>query len=282
MIVVYRSRPSNSARALVEMLPNCRRALNLDRRAPVRGDYVVCWGEELENGRYNGINILNGTHLINKYEAAVRLREAGVPTVEVSRTRPTNVAERILPRGNFDLSNYADSLTETSAADLRRAIDTYLNRPLTRVAGSIWLPRTSHHVGGSDLLNPPREPNYYSKKEDLIEEYRIHCFKGRSIRAGRKVQGVEGVNGSHEWIRSLDSGWRLSYDGFSSTKEQRKLAKEALEALDLDFGAVDIGKKRDNSLVVLEVNRAPGLEGNTINVYADAIQRWTRGERDED
>jgi glutathione synthase/RimK-type ligase-like ATP-grasp enzyme len=64
----------------------------------------------------------------------------------------------------------------------------------------------------------------------------------------------------------------ISYEGVSPA--HRNLAKKAVESLGLTFGAVDIGRKADNSLIVLEVNRAPGLEGNTINAYANAIVRY--------
>lgn len=284
MIIIYRSRPSNSARELVEALPNCRRALNFDRRPTRNGDHVVCWGESLEP--INGVEVLNGTPILNKFTDATKLKAAGVLTVEVSRTRPANGQSIQESRGSFDLNPYLPGglgqLTEEQARNLIGRVNTWLNAPLATRPAVTWLPRLFNHIGGRDLLNPPRNPDYYSKKENLVEEYRIHCFKGRSIRAGRKAQGVEGVNGSHEWIRSLEAGWRISYDGFESTKAMRKLASNALKALDLDFGAVDIGKTSDKKLIVLEVNRAPGLEGGTVTAYANAIQKWVSGEYDEE
>jgi len=141
---------------------------------------------------------------------------------------------------------------------------------------AVWLPRSNHHVGGNDLLDPPDSPNYFSKRETLVREYRIHSFLGRSIRAGIKVPR-EGVR-QHEWIRSFDGGWKISYDNFESTEAQRKLAAKAVKTLGLDFGAVDIGEKADGTLMVLEINRAPGLEGGTVAAYANAIQRWLNGE----
>lgn len=273
MIIIYRSKPSNSARALVEALPNCRRAMNFDRRPAREGDFVICWGQSLAN--INGVNVLNGTNIINKFTAATKLKEAGVATVEVSRTK---IEGRAQPNV-FGMDRWGGNLLRADVERLKTAVDEFLTRPEPR--NEEWLPRTANHIGGLDLLNPPRNPDYYSKKENLVEEFRIHCFKGKSIRAGRKVQGVEGVTGSHAWIRSLEAGWRISYDGFESTKGQRKLAKAALTALDLDFGAVDIGLTNEGKLIVLEVNRAPGLENNTITAYANAIQKWVNGEFEE-
>lgn len=138
-----------------------------------------------------------------------------------------------------------------------------------------WLPRTSYHTGGTDLLNPPREPDFWVKRLDISREFRVHSFTGRSIRAGVKVPRT-GFENPHEWVRSLDGGWRLSYDGTSVKQKHRDVAHKAIKALGLDFGAVDVGECKDGTVVVLEVNRAPGLEGKTIPIYAEAIQKWIK------
>jgi hypothetical protein len=165
-------------------------------------------------------------------------------------------------------------LTRAQAQERVTQLQRFLATPVP--VAETWLPRRFNHVGGADLLNPPAQPDYFSKKENIVEEYRIHCFAGKSIRAGVKVPR-EGAQ-PHAWIRSLDGGWRIRYDEFKSKESMRELAASAITALGLDFGAVDIGRKADKSLVVLEVNRAPGLEGNTTQVYANAIQSWIEGE----
>ncbi len=139
-----------------------------------------------------------------------------------------------------------------------------------------WIPRNLFHSGGTDLLRPGTERiGYWVKKEELGLEVRIHSFLGKSIRAGVKVPR-EGVQ-PHPWIRTWEGGWRLSYDGRTARERHRSLAHQALTALGLDFGAVDIGEKADGTCVVLEVNRAPGLEGRTIDAYATAISGWIEG-----
>jgi hypothetical protein len=278
MIIIYRTRPSNGARDLVESLGNCRRGRENSVRAPRFGDKVVCWGDSLN---LQGIEVLNGVPIINKYEDAVKLKAANVPTVEVSRTRPANQGGGFAPRPNYRptaVQTTDGTLTEAQVRTALQLMNSYLQAPLTPLPSVEWLGRKFNHVGGGDLLSTQSSYDYWSKKEDLIEEYRVHSFLGKSIRAGKKVQGAEGVSTVHPWIRSHDGGWHLAYDGFSSTKEMRKLAKQAVEALGLNFGAVDIGKTREGKLIVLEVNRAPGLEGGTINAYSDAISKWYRGE----
>lgn len=135
-----------------------------------------------------------------------------------------------------------------------------------------WLGRSTHHIGGNDLLRPIANPAFWVKRENIEEEFRVHSFLGRSIRAGRKIPR-DGMD-PHEWIRSWDGGWRIAYLPGSVGPAHRDLAHRAVKALGLDFGAVDIGRKKGGDLIVLEVNRAPGIEGGTVERYADAIRGW--------
>src|SRR4029077_8667684 len=97
----------------------------------------------------------------------------------------------------------------------------------------------------------------------------------KSIRAGRKQHRAGVAN--HPWIRSYGGGWSLIYDGFESVKALRDLAKAAIKALGLDFCAVDLAKLDNGKWIVLEVNRAPGLEGGTVTSYAPAIRSEMAG-----
>lgn len=138
----------------------------------------------------------------------------------------------------------------------------------------LWLPRKNNHVGGNDLLHPPGKADFWSKKQEFTKEYRVHSFDGKSIRAGVKIPRIPNP---HPWIRSYDGGWRIDYDGFKSGEALRKVARTSVKALGLIFGAVDIGETADGKLVVLEVNRAPGIEGGSLAQYKKAIDRWMMG-----
>jgi hypothetical protein len=268
MIYIFRSVASEGAKALAAELGGRK-----VKRFPTIGanDKVICWGEQAR-----GVGILNGAPIQNKFADALTLKAKGVPTVEVSRTKPKE--QEVNPTTTILAHRDAD---RTAVAQYIEQLQTWLkNNPV--VTAATWLGRRSNHVGGHDLLTPPATPDFWSRKEDIVEEYRIHCFKGRSIRAGKKIvrEGLTNTGApyvAHPWIRSLDGGWRICYDDFKSRKEMRDLAARAVEALSLDFGAVDLGKKRDGSLIVLEVNRAPGLEGGTITAYANAIKGWMGG-----
>lgn len=296
-IFLYRRPVSASATELANLIGATRyRAINLPIERKVRpGDTIVCWGESVVP--IDGVKILNGAPIQNKLADALKLREKGVPTIEVSRTAPIPVpagppppdpAYAIWQRAselaedfvNADATNPVtrNAVYQTAVQELlgeleafRQAIAIPPPGPIMAIVAE-WLKREANHTGGSDLLNPPANADFFVKKEALTREFRVHSFKGRSIRSGVK-RAAEGVE-AHPWIRSYDAGWRIIYDGVTSEQRHRTIAHSAVEALGLDFGAVDIGERADGSLIVLEVNRAPGLEGGTVGKYADAIQRF--------
>lgn len=293
---VYRPQSSTGARELANAIEGTR----WRRTAPTlrANDAIVCWGAGAPVIGGTTVRVLNGARLRNKYEDAIRLREAGVLTIEVSRTRPVAAPvviaanldpaialwERLQETANaFDGMPFSRSpvaqagIVQLSQAAVALSGALRIAAPVARPAPVVeWLPRMFSHVGGNDLLDPSTTPNYWSRKLNLVEEFRIHSFMGRSIRAGRKVPRT-GMT-PHPWIRSYDGGWKISYDNFESTRPMRDLAHAAVAALDLQFGAVDIGRTSEGAFVVLEVNRAPGLENNTVGAYATAIRAWLAGQ----
>lgn len=131
------------------------------------------------------------------------------------------------------------------------------------------------------------DPAYCITRETFTTEYRVHSFDKRSIRAGIKVprEGFTSCleaewrhdsNLCHPWVKSFEGGWRVNYDGFKSTPDLRKLAHKAVAALGLTFGAVDIGLRVDGGMKVLEVDKAPRIEGGTVFSYVRAINRWVK------
>lgn len=303
LLYVYRRNASDSARDLADALQvNARRISDLAKahfNTGVRaGDFVVCWGDAYTGG--NGIRVLNGGAIRTKYEDARILKEARVATIEVLKEKPVarpavavvdpllalkeDAEDRfeafisapwrrgpVFERGLVELSQFITQVTQAARVPA----------PVAQAAVAVqgeWIGRKNSHVGGADILQPTANADYYSKREMLTEEYRLHIFQGKSIRAGVKVKREGFERTAHEWVRSFDGGWRIKYDEFKSKKAMRELAVSAVAALGLDFGAVDMGKRADGSYIVLEVNRAPGVEGGTTETYARAIEKWTRGE----
>lgn len=323
---IYRRTRSTGARELAAAIGGTRLRRH-DNTTFRQGDVVVAWGENL--ALIPGVRTLNAAPILSKFQEATTLRAAGVPTVQVSQTRPAAraAARPALPQaptplpvagpdparrlweaaqevaGEFDTLDFSRGpVAERTLEELVQAFSTLrtaLRTPPPMIAAprpptptpvapqvdGEWVGRMNDHTGGIDLLTPPRQPDFWVKKETFVNEYRVHSFNGRSIRAGRKVvregfalpdqrQYGQVTRNASPWVRSYDGGWMISYDGFESTNALRTIAAQAVAALGLTFGAVDIGEKADGSLVVLEVNRAPGLEGGTVNAYAHAIRNW--------
>lgn len=290
-IYVYRRALSSGAKELAEAIGGKRfrgRVRPITEQVK-RGDFVVSWGETLAPAA--GVHILNGGAVRNKYEDALKLKEAGVATIEAVLRRP---APQAVPVGDGEIKPLWENVVEAAEdfievpfqranpvfqqglRDFKAALvalEAGLVAPPRQVApAGEWLARVKDHVGGADLLNPPPAAEYWVKKENIVEEIRVHSFLGKSIRAGIKKPrpGAQ----QHAWIRSYDGGWSIIYDGFESKKAQRELAHSAVKALGLDFGAVDLGKTAEGRWIVLEVNRAPGLEGGSVTTYATAIKAW--------
>lgn len=141
---------------------------------------------------------------------------------------------------------------------------------------------TGHSGEGIEICPDPRTlpdaPLYveYVKKKD---EYRIHVVGDEVTTIQRKGLRSD-FTGEPNWqVRNHKNGFvfvRNGDNGGSVAVPESVLeaAKAAIAALGLDFGAVDIVvSTADKKPYVLEVNTAPGMEGSTIQEYADAFQK---------
>lgn len=175
---------------------------------------------------------------------------------------------------NVPASSKLRDANQLRAAGIR-TIQTRTARPVAP-AGEVWIPRSNSHQGGNDLRRPPTSPDFWVLREAIVREFRVHSFLGRAIRSVVKVPR-ENFRNPSDWIRSWDSGWRMIWQDGAVRQRHRDIAHQAVSALGLDFGAVDIGELADGTLIVLEVNRAPGIEGSTLEAYANAIEGWASG-----
>lgn len=111
----------------------------------------------------------------------------------------------------------------------------------------------------------------YKKKKD---EYRVHCAKTGdgsvtpiSIQRKARRTGAEVVN----WkVRNLANGFVFVRNNVNPPVCVEAVARSAFELSGLDFGAVDvIFNQKEGKAYVLEINTAPGLEGQTITDYSN-------------
>lgn len=126
--------------------------------------------------------------------------------------------------------------------------------------------------GGRDIPPAPLYVEYIKKKE----EYRVHVFMDEVIDVQRKARKREVPDEEVNWqVRNLEGGFIYAREGVELPIEAHLQAINAVEALGLDFGAVDIiWNERSDTYYVLEVNTAPGLTGTTLEKYVEAFRGW--------
>lgn len=139
------------------------------------------------------------------------------------------------------------------------------------------LGRSRNHTGGTDidLILQDQDAelgdhHHYVEYIPVDKEYRLHVAGGELLKASWKR--LEEPGERVPWMRNHESGWhyvnpRDSHNWRSAIPH----AVRAVDALDLDFGAVDLIKGDDELWRVLEVNTAPSLIESSLQLYGDAI-----------
>ena len=119
----------------------------------------------------------------------------------------------------------------------------------------------------------PNAPLYvkYIKKQ---KEFRVHVFKGQVIDIQEKRKRKEVPNEEIDYkVRNHANGWVYCRSDVAPHQSVVDNAINAINALNLDFGAVDVvWNEYHSQAYVLEVNTAPGLEGTTLSIYANKIE----------
>lgn len=110
----------------------------------------------------------------------------------------------------------------------------------------------------------------YTKFKKSDREYRVHVVGGEVIDYLQKKR----PNGAGELvpIRSATNGWVYCRTDILPLPDQAaEAAVKAVAALGLDFGGVDILWGNKTGAKVLEVNTAPGIEGEGVRKFAIGI-----------
>lgn len=154
----------------------------------------------------------------------------------------------------------------------------------------VWLARTNLRGSGGDGIvvvrrgEPVPAAPLYVKYVPKLEEYRVHVVDGHIvfIQQKRRVRDNEQTD-DEKLIRNHANGWVFCpvTDGRACGQD---LAINAVAALGLDFGAVDLIIGRDDRLAyILEVNTAPGIESPTLAAaYKEEFRRALGADAIED
>lgn len=240
MIWVYTGdRPSNGAKVLA--------ALNGFRRLrPGKvvkpGDCVINWGST-KPVSFNALTVFNKPQQVlqatNKHKAFEAMAQSHVSTV------PWTVDHAIVDQWS------AENCTIIGRQTL-----------------------TGHSGQGIIIIekgDPIQPALLYTKYIFKIREYRVHVVCGKVVDTQQKVRDPSKVPLSWK-VRSHDNGFIFTRNTLTADHARDQLALDSCNSLGLDFGAVDIIEDKHGGLYVLEINTAPGLEGQTITSYGNAFK----------
>jgi carbamoylphosphate synthase large subunit len=137
------------------------------------------------------------------------------------------------------------------------------------------LGRSRNHMAGRDIVKYDPIPiraaqgnhDFFTEYIPSLREFRVHVFGGEVIRVQQKKFYGEG---EPPWLRSHDNGYVFVGRRMDNVNPNRmQAAKDAVEALGLDFAAVDVLVAQDGRPVVLECNTAPGTSPLTAKAYLE-------------
>jgi len=119
-----------------------------------------------------------------------------------------------------------------------------------------------------ELVDAPLYTKYIRKQK----EFRVHVFSSKILDIQEKRRSSS-VDDHHPYIRNHANGYVFCRGDINEPDDLRGVAISAVDALGLDFGAVDVvWNEAQDKCYVLEVNTACGLEGSTVNKYVNAIK----------
>lgn len=202
-------------------------------------DYLIRWGQRSGAGFRPNQGVINSQSALNnnadKMAALRQLDEAGVQVPNYTQSR----------------DDFGDTI----------------DYPI--------LGREESHARGEDInLILQWRDAYLTDNDFFVEyiptelEYRMHVVDGEVIKIHEKRKQSDAPN--HPFIRNSETGYIFMEPRETPPPDQ--LAIDAVGALSLDFGAVDVIREEGTGdHYVLEVNSAPSLDEANMERYGSAI-----------
>jgi len=211
-------------------------------RVILPNEWLIRWGSQVSCSVEQQLNSLSGiANATDKLHALEILHNAGVPT----------------PRWRLTAAQAAQEL---NFPILGRSRDHTRGRDIEVFQRSIGLNTTGH------------TRDFFVEFVPKVREFRIHVFCGQPILSQIKVVNNERLAARRPVIWNHRNGY--IYRNMRSSLpslDRRSCAIMAVQALGLDFGAVDLIVGPDDSTYVLEVNTGPGLAYTSAVAYAEAM-----------
>ena len=242
-IFIKRTKNAQTAPKFVKNLKNCEEGYNVPE-----GEYFV-----INYGRSSRGCNLNNSLILNKKHQLDVLKSKGILVPDI-------VCER------------------------------YYFLSISRVLFPL-LARKIKHFGGKDIMFLRTRGSMFKrikrvKKRDFFvkyipkeAEFRVHVLGDTVVNICKKIHSNKtGEHHPHIWCN--DRGWTLiDYSG-EHFEELKELGLKAKNALEYDFGAVDIGLGKDGKFYVFEVNSAPRLNLKRRRLYAKYFREKETKERE--
>lgn len=206
------------------------------------GHIVINWGNTIPfEGRVSYNQPVAVSRAVNKIKTFQILKREGVPTLEW--TYDVEEARRWQDEG------YAVYARETATGHAGEGINVYLpGEP------------------------PPSGYTFYTKRFKTKREFRAHVINGEVVQVQEKKRRRDADN-VDEYVRSHNNQWVFCIHNLDPIPETiNSTAIRAVNALGLDFGAVDLAIDFLGNVCVFEVNTAPGIEGSTIGIYVNKFK----------
>jgi len=234
---------SRAARALAEALDGAVLKLEGSRFIPRPTDVIINYGNtdarQYQKCTMNGVNLTHATNKLNFF-----------------RTMSDRGLADLIPRFWTDPADIPD---EAFPIVCRTVLAGHSGDGIV-IADT----RTA-------LVRAPLYVQYVKKQE----EYRVHVGMraGQSIiiAVQKKARRTDTPDAEVNWqVRNHRNGFVFARNGINPPVAVTDVASRSLLASGLDFGAVDvIWNSRQERAYVLEINTAPGLEGQTVEDYAN-------------
>lgn len=230
------------------------RRINTNLRPVPRGSVVINWGQSgpfLRAGQGRAERVYN-------------------PPTSILQASNKLVSLRVLSSNEVPTVPFTTEFDE--AKHWHFAGNTVYGRSLLRGSGGrgIVLLKPSSLI--AEVEGDLRKCSLYTRYIRPEYELRVHIGSGKVLSYARKMRKIlEEPPKNRFWIRNHDNGWIFStaLAGGLLGKQAEDACIRAVQALGLDFGAVDLIVTAKGRPHILEVNTAPGLEGATLNSYVD-------------
>lgn len=234
------------------------------------GDVIINYGDSnMPSNVIGRATVLNPGHRIgnasNKSTAFRTFADAGVKTVEWTTSRTT--AQEWVDNGELV---YARTRLQGHSGEGIVACH--------REVGGLG------NVGGIATSESAVSAQLYTRGiTSDRREFRIHVMKGKItyVQQKKRRDGYADMEEYSAVVRNYHTGWIYATQMAQLNDEAKREALKAIEALGLDYGAVDVITRREEAWV-LEVNTAPGMTGTNLTTFAANCLRILNGQEVEE